>query len=310
MLKLGMKKFDDMFITAKGEQRAFVSLKELKTLWFNTGTLCNLACENCYIESSPKNDRLVYLNVEDIRPYLEEIQSDKLPTEMIGLTGGEPFLNPHIIPILDLIMSYGLEVLVLTNANRVLKRHHQSLLDLNKKYPALLHLRVSLDHHTQSVHDQERGSGAFEKTMQELQWLDQNNFDLSIASRSLTGETQADSIKGHKELLNQCGINIDLDNKLVVFPEMKSERDLPEITTQCWGILNKNPDDQMCASERMIVKRKGEDKAVVMPCTLLAYDDQFVLGESLKDAKKDVYLNHRFCAEFCVLGGASCSSTK
>jgi hypothetical protein len=24
-------------------------------------TLCNLACENCYIESSPENDRLVYL---------------------------------------------------------------------------------------------------------------------------------------------------------------------------------------------------------------------------------------------------------
>ena len=47
-----------------------------------------------------------------------------------------------------------------------------------------------------------------------------------------------------------------------------------------------------------------------MPCTLLAYDEQFELGQSLKEARRTVQLNHRFCAEFCVLGGASCSSTK
>ena len=55
-------KFAHSDLTAKGEQRARVGLTGLQTLWFNTGTLCNLACVNCYIESTPKNDRLVYLS--------------------------------------------------------------------------------------------------------------------------------------------------------------------------------------------------------------------------------------------------------
>ena len=44
-------KFHDPDVTADGSVRAKVTLKELDTLWFNTGTLCNLTCINCYIES-------------------------------------------------------------------------------------------------------------------------------------------------------------------------------------------------------------------------------------------------------------------
>ena len=53
-------KFSDPHVTAKGELRAYAPFKSYETLWFNTGTLCNLTRENCYIKSSPKNDRLVY----------------------------------------------------------------------------------------------------------------------------------------------------------------------------------------------------------------------------------------------------------
>ena len=56
--RLDPAKFRDPFTTAKGETRATVALRSLDTLWFNTGTLCNLTCANCYIESSPRNDRL------------------------------------------------------------------------------------------------------------------------------------------------------------------------------------------------------------------------------------------------------------
>ena len=48
--------------TADGKTRASVPLRALQTLWFNTGTLCNLTCANCYIESSPRNDRFAYLD--------------------------------------------------------------------------------------------------------------------------------------------------------------------------------------------------------------------------------------------------------
>ncbi len=84
-------KFHDPDVTARGERRAKVGLKGLETLWFNTGTLCSLACLNCYIESSPRNDRLAYLTRAEVARYLDEITRDRLPTRLIGFTGGEPF---------------------------------------------------------------------------------------------------------------------------------------------------------------------------------------------------------------------------
>ena len=88
-------------MTAKGERRAGVALTGLQTLWFNTGTLCNLTCRNCYIESSPKNDRLVYLSAAEVTTYLDEIARDNLPTEEIGFTGGEPFMNRELPQMLE-----------------------------------------------------------------------------------------------------------------------------------------------------------------------------------------------------------------
>ena len=103
------RKFHDPFLTAAGERRAQVALKALETLWFNTGTLCNLTCGHCYIESSPKNDRLAYLSAAEVAEYLDEIESGGLPTSLIGFTGGEPFMNPELPAMLDDALSRGFE---------------------------------------------------------------------------------------------------------------------------------------------------------------------------------------------------------
>ena len=55
-------KFHDPEFTATGERRATVALRRPTTLWFNTGALCNIERSRCYIESSPANDRLVYIS--------------------------------------------------------------------------------------------------------------------------------------------------------------------------------------------------------------------------------------------------------
>ena len=94
-------KFRDPDWTAAGEPRAHVALQALRTLWINTGSLCNIECRNCYIESSPLNDRLVYITRAEVASFLDEIAREKLPTREIGFTGGEPFLNPDIIAMLD-----------------------------------------------------------------------------------------------------------------------------------------------------------------------------------------------------------------
>jgi MoaA/NifB/PqqE/SkfB family radical SAM enzyme len=66
-------KFRDPEVTADGSERAQVELVRLETLWFNTGTLCNIKCRHCYMDSSPATDRLAYLTAADVARYLDEV---------------------------------------------------------------------------------------------------------------------------------------------------------------------------------------------------------------------------------------------
>ena len=305
---LPREKFADPAVTAKGEARASVPLKRLDTLWFNTGTLCNLACATCYIESSPTNDALVYLEASDASRFLDEAQA--MGTREIGFTGGEPFMNPEILLMLEDCLARGFEVLVLTNAMRPMRRHEGALLGLLEKHGERLTLRVSLDHHTSAVHEAERGARSWAPAMEGLRWLSAKGFSIAVAGRLLPGEGEADARAAYRNLFAREGIDVDASEpaRLVLFPEMDADKDIAEITTACWDILGKSPAEIMCASSRMIVHRKGEPAPRVAACTLIPYDPGFDMGASLAEASGEVSLNHPHCARFCVLGGASCSA--
>ena len=87
-------KFEHPDVTAKGDKRAKVAQSHPETLWFNTGTLCNITCTNCYIESSPTNDALVYLSADEVGDYLDQLEVRRWNVREIAFTGGEPFMNP------------------------------------------------------------------------------------------------------------------------------------------------------------------------------------------------------------------------
>jgi uncharacterized Fe-S cluster-containing radical SAM superfamily protein len=304
-------KFRDPEITATGERRATVRLRGLETLWFNTGTLCNITCDNCYIESSPSNDRLVYLSRAEVQSYLEAARSLQTCPVEIGFTGGEPFMNREIIAMIDDSLAAGFRVLVLTNAMRPLQRMKASLAAVRARGADRLTIRVSLDHHSPAGHEQLRGKKSWSPTISGLQWLAETGFDLSIAGRTIWGETEQQSRAGYRQLFAELGLRIDAEDpaRLVLFPEMRADDDVPEITERCWGLLGKSPDSVMCASSRMVVKRKGAASPSVIACTLLPYDTAFELGTTLAEAiARPVALNHPYCARFCVLGGASCSA--
>lgn len=303
-------KFVDNKITAKGENRAYVDLLRLETLWINTGTRCNLACENCYIESSPTNDELEFITLNEVEEYLDEINELNLGTKNISFTGGEPFLNKEMIPIIELCLEKGFNVLVLTNAYRAIDKYIAVLDELNRNFKHKLSLRISLDHFTKNGHEKERGPKTFERTLKTVRTLYDLGFDISIAGRSFFNESKEEALSGFQHIFKEFNIGLDISNgkHIVIFPEMSTYKDVPEITTTCWDILSVHPHQQMCASERMVVKRKGDAHPVVLPCTLIAYDENFILGRTLKESFQRVYLNHPYCAQFCVLGGGSCSA--
>ena len=308
----GQRKFAHPDITAKGEARASVRFTGLKTLWLNSGTLCNIECANCYIESSPRNDRLAYLTRADAAQALDEAQAIEGAPFTVGFTGGEPFMNPDFPAMLEDTLARGLEALVLTNAMKPMMRPRvqAALRDLQQRFGSRLTLRVSLDHWREDLHDEERGPGAFRETLDGLKWLQDAGITVAIAGRLRWGDADADMRTGFASLFAREGLTLDTADQaaLVLFPEMDERAEVPEITVDCWRILNKSPDDMMCASSRMVVRRKGAAGLSVVACTLLPYEPQFDLGDSLKGALDPVKLNHPHCAKFCVLGGGSCKA--
>ena len=306
---LDPRKFRLPALTATGEARAFVEFAGLKTLWFNTGTLCNIACRNCYIDSGPRKDQLSYLSPDEVSAFLDEIDRSCMGRLEIGFTGGEPFMNPGFFAMLDDALSRGHDVLVLTNAMRPMQRAKARLLDVKTRYGNRLRLRVSLDHFTPERHEEERGADSFMPTLRGLIWLAESGFNISVAGRTMWGEKLESQREGYARLFAEHGIDIDTNSleRLVLFPEMEPRVDVPEITEKCWDILGSSPRDLMCSQSRMVVKRKGADRPAVLACTLIAYDPQFELGPTLRDAARAVWLNHPHCARFCVLGKSSCS---
>ncbi len=316
-------KFSDPDWTINGEQRAFVSLKRLETFWINTGTLCNIECVNCYIESSPTNDRLTYITAAEASAFFDEIGTLGLETHEIGFTGGEPFMNPDMLAMTEDALTRGLDVLVLTNAMVPMQRPRikEGLLKLRRQFGAKLALRVSLDHYTQKLHEIERGPRSWEPAIAGLDWLSENGFKISVAGRTCWNEDEEAGRSGYEKLFKARGYDIDTSDPgaLVLFPEMDDSADVPEISTSCWGILNVSPNDVMCSFSRMVVKRKGEDRLSVVPCTVLPYDRSFDMGATLGESlaidggcfkQGAVKLNHPHCSKFCVLGGGKCSASE
>lgn len=305
-------KFSDPARTATGAARAHVTLRNPDTLWFNTGTLCNIECSNCYIASSPTNDALIYISEAEVVEFLDQIEARGWPVREIAFTGGEPFMNPEMIALARAALTRGYSVLILTNAMRPMMRQtmRAGLEALHRAFPGKMTLRVSLDHWSAELHDRERGKGAFVRTLQGMDWLSALGVKMAVAGRMIWGESEAEARAGYARLFARRGYAIDAQApaETVLFPEMDATVDVPEITTACWDILGKSSESVMCASSRMVVRRKGAAKPAVLACTLLPYAPEFELGSSLAEAERDVTLNHPHCAKFCVLGGATCSA--
>ena len=306
MSNLSDNKFKDQKVTADGSNRAFIEARNIKTLWFNTGTLCNIECKNCYIESSPKNDSLAYLTFEEVKSFIDEAIDKNLGTNEIGFTGGEPFMNKDIMKMIDYSLNKNFKVLVLSNAMKPMLNRTKELIKLNHSN---LTIRVSIDHYEKEKHEEIRGKNTYDVMMQGLKWLNENNFNYTLATRLLWNEKEEDLRKNFGTFIKNNNLKLDTysPKELVTFAEMDEKIDTPEITTSCWDILNKDPNDIMCSWSRMVVRKKNSKNPSVIACTLLPYANEFDLGETLTNSLQKIYLNHKHCSKFCILGGSSCS---
>jgi predicted phosphodiesterase/pyruvate-formate lyase-activating enzyme len=280
------------------EPKPEIALTALQTLWINTGTLCNITCAGCFMESSPSNDALSYFTLADLIALLDEAPAT---LREIGFTGGEPFMNPEIMPMLQAVLARGLHALVLTNAMRPMQRHQAALARLLAAHPGQLSLRVSLDHFTADLHEALRGPGSFAPSLAGLRCLSAIGAPLSVAARTPWGQTEAMLRAGFAALFAAEGLRLNAQDQaeLILFPEMDADSPLPPVTQAALAAL---PPDKplMCANARMAVRRRGAAAASLTPCTLLP-------ARELPGWESKITLDHPHCGRFCVYGGASCA---
>ncbi|MCW7753536.1 radical SAM protein [Desulfobotulus sp. H1] len=281
---------------ASGEARGFIEFQGLQELWFHTGTDCNLSCPDCFEHSGPGVHRLAPVTLEDVKPFMAE--GLKTGARQFSFTGGEPFLNKEIIPILEHALNIA-PCLVLSNGTRPMQARLEALLPLKEK-PHRLTFRISLDHPDAIRHDAGRGEGMFELALTGIRKLLDAGFGVSVACRREDG----DRSEAYRKLFKERGLPEDLH--LVSFPDLQ-EKDTPEITQSCMQTCHtpKTSAAFMCAFSRMVVKKKN--RMAVYACTLVDNDAAYDMGEELEPAlKARTILAHPRCFT-CFAGGVSCS---
>ncbi|MFQ5788985.1 MAG: radical SAM protein, partial [Acidobacteriota bacterium] len=167
-----------------------VSLAALDDLWFQiSGTLCNLTCKHCFISCSPTNHAFERLELDHVLRLLEE--SRALGVKEYYFTGGEPFIHPHLVEILEATLAIG-PATVLTNAT-VFKPHAiERLAAVEARSRYSLEFRVSMDGYTPEANDRIRGAGTFGKAMDGVRLLLEHRF-LPIITVAQTWEDGKDA---------------------------------------------------------------------------------------------------------------------
>jgi len=296
----------DWLRTPSCEQRGYIQADVLKELWFHTGTICNLSCPFCLEGSKPGDDRLNQITLKDVKPYV--LEALKLGVEKFSFTGGEPFVVKDIINILDYTLDHR-PCLVLTNGTIPLQRNIDKIRQLkNKPYP--LNFRVSIDYPNAKKHDASRGQGNFNLAWQSMEQLHKCGFSISIARQKEGGENSDKIDNQYKKYFIMHGL--PLTTRIIGFPDFLTPGSIPEvphITENCMTQYNtkESRDQFMCHFSKMIVKKNGQMR--VFACTLVDDDQDYDLGDSLKESMNiRVMLKHHRCYS-CFASGASCSES-
>lgn len=135
---------------------------------------CNLECRHCY-RAAPKTD-LTFPDVTAILDnFLEFRKTLPQPRARVQITGGEPLLSPHLIPLLDAVAAAGLAARVLTNGTLVTDELAREL-----KRVRVQAVQVSIDG-DRSAHDGLRGAGNYDRAVAGIGTLKRRGLAVTVA---------------------------------------------------------------------------------------------------------------------------------
>src|SRR4051794_22756817 len=140
--------------------------RELTTLQINVGKLCNQACHHCHVEAGPKRTEIMPAVVaERVLTLLASTPS----IHTVDITGGAPELNANFRALVEESRRMGKNVIDRCNLTVLFEPGQESLADFLAAQK--VEITASLPCYTETNVDQQRGKGAFEKSIHALRLL-------------------------------------------------------------------------------------------------------------------------------------------
>lgn len=293
-----------MTVDVEQSQCPTVGLASLDELWFQVaGTRCNLECSHCFISCSPSNDKFGYLSLETVRHNLEE--SVRHGVREYYFTGGEPFLNKELVPILELTLQYG-PATVLTNATFLKPEWVMALQKAEDASRYCLEFRVSIDGPDALTNDPIRGEGTFDKAIEGVALLVASGFLPIITMTRVWEEADDQNVLGQfREVLAQQGYH---RARLKILPRLKIGAEAER--TEGYGkfdrvtheLLEEFDTGQLICNHSRVVTDRG-----IAVCPILLDSPDAILGQTLEEADREFSLAHGACFT-CYQYGAICTN--
>jgi len=245
---------------------------------------CNLHCPFCQAEAgSPREDELT---LDDLVPLVDQVKKFK-PTPF-AISGGEPLLKKEMVLYLVEELSPIREtvVTIFTNGTLATKDYAQQL------YGAGLRIaRVSVDGHTAKLHDQIRGKGTFQKTLQGIKNLKEVGIHVDIVS--VISKINYPYMKEIREFVSHLGDSFGIANivpagratgsDLLLSPEeiFNVKMVLSDVERIETGV---SPRNRCNAGETIYIASNGD----IFPCLYLNFPE-FKVGNIRENTLWDIY---------------------
>jgi molybdenum cofactor biosynthesis enzyme MoaA len=281
-----------------------VRLAHLDELWFQvTGTLCNLTCRHCFISCSPHNRAFGFLGLEDVRRVLEE--AVRLGVKEYYFTGGEPFLNPDLVAILEHTLEVG-PATVLTNATVLKDEWLARLARAEAGSPYSLEFRVSIDGYSAGMNDPVRGEGTFERALRGVDMLLAHGFlPLITVARTSDEQDEGELFAGFVELLKRRGCDrprVKILPTLRLGAEVERQRGYADEEFVTPELMEGFDPGLLLCSHARLVSDRG-----VHVCPILLEAPDALLGQTLAEASRPFALRHHACYT-CYQYGTICAN--
>jgi len=279
-------------------------LLHLDELWIQVaGTLCNLSCTYCFVSSGPGIDRHRLMSRAEVHSRV--LEALPLGVKEFYFTGGEPFVHPELLEILEDTLAHG-PCTVLTNGTLLTEARIRSLRRLSEGTRYSLEIRVSLDGASPAEHDRLRGPGAFARALDGLLRLERAGL-LPIVT--ITRPVEHDPLAFHERallMLRAAGLSRP---RLKVIPMFligrerqrtrgyRGEESLRDLPAESF-----DPGRLQCSRCRAVTSQG------VFVCPLLVDEPGGRMGDRLGDAVRPFELRHGACFT-CWTTGMSCGNS-